>query len=234
MSKKTKAEKQEIEQSYLRIKNLIDSSPESERKNVIDQITIDQSNNSHCISNMLLIRANYYFPMIEYLLENGMDVNAGDQETRPLHTAIFRIKDSKDRKKAIELLLKHGADMYDIYDNDNSGQYGHPTAYLFATNQPELLDLFIANGYDINFADPNGETILHRAAATDRYYFVEKCLEVGFNPMTLNKIGESPYFLASDEKIKKLIGKKIAEIQQMNLNAPDMPVVTKRYVRPPM
>jgi hypothetical protein len=101
----------------------------------------------------------------------------------------------------ITSLLDAGAD---IEAKSNSGH----TALQFSTlprAYPEVFDTLIARGADIQTADHNGQTPLHKAARYGNVHAVRGLIRLGAKVNARDKFGHSPLYYAQDRFIRHMI-----------------------------
>jgi len=88
--------------------------------------------------------------IVELLIVEGADVNAGDKIITPLHLAAFH-----GQPEIAELLIAKGAD---VNARDSIG--GTPLHDAALRGRKEIAELLIANGADVNAKSDIGETPL--------------------------------------------------------------------------
>lgn len=96
--------------------------------------------------------------MIEFLAENGADLNEIFELGEETYTNALNVAITADRPDIVEILLSHGADPN---YRDPSGRTA--LVYAVVTNE-EILKLLLAHGADPNIADRNKRTPLMLAA----------------------------------------------------------------------
>lgn len=97
-----------------------------------------------------------HFPVVEYLLEMGADVNAGDMNgIQPLHSAA-----SRGHAASVALLIDNGAAVDGRSDLDG----GTPLHYAAENGHEDVVDLLLARGAPIAARDISERTALHVAA----------------------------------------------------------------------
>lgn len=86
------------------------------------------------------------FEVMQFLLNNGAEVNPAGESAAPLPHAGFY-------PKLVELLLAHGA-------NVNSEDYGYSAVYRFASSRHwDTALMLVKAGADLNYVEPDGGTL---------------------------------------------------------------------------
>ena len=103
---------------------------------------------------LLMAAREDYLEVGKVLLENGADVNArsGSSQFTPLHATAYR-----DNAAFAKLLLTHKADVNALSDGTT------PLLEAASQGSPELIEVLIANGADVNARDKAGVTALSRS-----------------------------------------------------------------------
>ncbi|XP_072397456.1 uncharacterized protein [Diabrotica undecimpunctata] len=101
-----------------------------------------------------LAAANGKVLIVEYLLENGTEINIIDKRGRtPLHKAT-----QSSHQNTVEFLLKNKADI------DPNDEYGcTPLHYAVIEDNLPIVDLLVESGADVNFKDRNKRSPLDYA-----------------------------------------------------------------------
>ena len=86
--------------------------------------------------------------IVELLIAEGADVNANEDGSSPLHSALF-VK----RKEIAKLLIAKGADV-----NTKSEEGATPLHLAATSGHNEIVELLIAKGADVNANKVYGET----------------------------------------------------------------------------
>ncbi len=142
-------------------------------------------------------------PRMRLLLEFGADVDAKDAGG---HNPLYRAANSEgcedeEGRAAIELLLKHGANV-----NQVTGVGGmtplHMTARRGTTRIAEAL---LDAGADIEAKDKDGETPLRRAVNCGQEPMVRLLLSRGANPRSTDKNGRTPIDTARSESVRNAL-----------------------------
>ena len=178
--------------------------------------------------------------LIEYLIENGLDIEArSDSQWTPLHSQAYG-----GHTDGVELLLENGADIeakhaYDmtplvssirwdridvaklLVDNganvDATNTLGRTPLIISATEgYSELAQIFLDNGADISIEDDNYKrTALHFAALNGHLKIVDALLKKGADVYKKDMAGKTPLDYASKyghEKVSKLLKSSGAEV----------------------
>ncbi|MDR1923702.1 MAG: ankyrin repeat domain-containing protein [Planctomycetaceae bacterium] len=132
---------------------------------------IDTKNNLKQTPLLIAASTQDKTEILEYLIENGADVNAKDEQNKtPLAHAVEHALESKEDLKVVEYLLKQ---KIEINAKDNNGmtplmavlrkEYVTNTDYTFE-KLIKIVQLLINNKADINAKDNTNNTPLHHAA----------------------------------------------------------------------
>ena len=130
------------------------------------------------------------------ILESGIDVNMTDHEGATC--LIMAYRDSRVSIEAVELLLKHGADV-----NAKDRRLLTPLhTRIRSLNDPCLLrntdefEFLLRNGAEVNTKAVDGETPLHDAVRKMRPFMVELLINHGAGVNVVNKDGSIPFDIA--------------------------------------
>ena len=82
--------------------------------------------------------------------------------------------------ECVKVLFSHNADT-NLHAKYFKTPLHRTPAALHFVNTPEMIDLFIANGVDLNIADQQGFTLLHIIANKSSHYFLEHLNQEGLN-----------------------------------------------------
>lgn len=125
-----------------------------------------------------------YKNIINFLLENGLDINKQDNFGQ---TALFLASANEDPSFA-EFLINNGADV-----NIPSKKDGAPIHLAASANNIAIAELLLASGADIH--DKNSvqwDTPLHYAATEGNTEMIKFLLERGANPESMNQLRRTP------------------------------------------
>lgn len=181
----------------------------------------------------LAIRGNYSATLVPYLITNGADVNLESKESisspfliTPLIQAI------QSRKTSIaRILIEAGANVntpirsYDSAYTATSDTGSTPliiavSGPYITEETPQLIQLLLKKGADVNQADDNGNTPLMRImkwnvfyswggffpeSASEQIAIVKQLLAAGANANMVNKEGKTALQFAVDYNKKELI-----------------------------
>ncbi|MCE0497482.1 MAG: ankyrin repeat domain-containing protein [Methylacidiphilales bacterium] len=146
-------------------------------------------------------------PEMTRLLNLGTDVNYREKDG---WTPITRAVES-NKAGSVKFLLAHGADStHGLNDNDQT--------LLFNVRSPEVAEILIQHGVDVNARSKSGETALDRLCM-----FAEKPAEVarvllkhGADPNARDNYGSTPLMFASDGATVDLLIDHGADIKAKN------------------
>jgi SAM-dependent methyltransferase len=153
-------------------------------------------------------------------MAGNTDIDAFNGEGfTPLLLAVRR----PDNKKAVEILLQHGADI------NITGPAGK-TALLISvgSHQKDYIELLVSNGIDIDSQDNDGNTALHyplmNILANKLYLpygkeIVKMLIGAGADPLIQNKQGKSPMDLAVESDESEMIDLLI-DLKKKHLSYP--------------
>jgi ankyrin repeat protein len=162
------------------------------------------------------VREGHSTQIVDFLIENGADVNAVDRNGRTPLFMCYRQKYSG----IIEVLIANGADLNAV-DNDTetplfkcvlclpvTEQFIHHGAHVNIINRYGETPLhaalknhlsvqfLISNGADIEAADNWGETPINKAVQSGNFESFEKLVHAGANLSTVDNDGETLLHLA--------------------------------------
>jgi Ankyrin repeats (3 copies)/Ankyrin repeat len=145
---------------------------------------------------------------VRRLLKADPDLATGRFETARLFTSqichwlyagdsVLHLAAAGYRVEIVKLLLAAGAEP----DVPGPHRWGRPLHYAAdgysnPVRQVNAIQTLIAAGADVEAADKNGATPLHRAVRTRSAAAVECLLDAGADPTTRNKPGSTPFHLA--------------------------------------
>ncbi len=136
--------------------------------------------------------------IVEFLLANGANVNAANvQGDTPLHRA------SENGFKAImELLIKHKADVNARNAlsslNTANSRAGFTPLHLAASRPPDVAELLLANGADVNAQAHNAVSPLHTAVSRKNIAVAELLIKHNAAVNATNSVGATPLHLAAE------------------------------------
>ncbi len=148
---------------------------------------------------------------VEMLLEHDADINAtGNDGMTALIHATFGIFSESVTLDMPELLVDRGADVNAQLTGEDATGW---TALMFAANNghPELVELLIARGADVDLQGADGVTALMRAACEGDHRSVNILLAAGADVNLQTANGETAISLAQSEEhgeIVELLRKK--------------------------
>ena len=159
------------------------------------------SANDHGRNLMRAAAVEWDLPRMSLLLEFGADVEAKDVGG---HNALYRVANgigSEDEgRAAIELLIRHGADV-----NQVSGVGDMTPLHMSARRGTTVIaQALLDAGASVEARDKNGETPLRRAVNCAQEHMVSLLLNRGANPTTPDKNGRTPLDAAQKDNIRKL------------------------------
>ena len=144
-----------------------------------------------------------HLPIVEQLLAKGADVNAKDRSgARPLDEAMADYAKG-DRVGVAQVLIAKGAD---ITVTDKTGK---TLLHIAAANdlRPVVGSLLARQVTHVNAKDKFGNTALHYAAKNARLAVAEMLLAKGADVNRQNTFGKTPFDLAKDDAMTKLLAK---------------------------
>lgn len=149
--------------------------------------------------------------MIQLLLKHGADPNVsmpgGDGMFPLTYTAIYR-RNYQKGKSPFEPLIACDKIQIDIRDAD-----GNTPLHFVAQMDPDTIGQLLAKGADVNAKNKNGETPLHRIAASENELgqeIAKLLLAKGASPRIKNNAGKLPCDLTVNQEMRKILepGKK--------------------------
>ena len=97
----------------------------------------------------------------------------------------------------VKLLVKHHADVRAVNRIGRTALHSLVVNRSYSFDLPEMIDILVAAGADINAQDNEGDTPLHRAAQENYYLGVHCLLNSGANQFIRNKAGKLPINLVA-------------------------------------
>lgn len=161
---------------------------------------------NHFTSAQRLLEAGADPNLFRVIEHDGVLVNGvSKQYLSPLVIAA-----KSGRYELFELLLKHGADLNADVGGVPQGDFVMVEAGVIL--QLPIMGYLASKGFDLNAKDPDGQTILHRAAMTTIVdWQLDLLLELGADPRVRNRSSQTPMqtakantFSMSQKTIQKL------------------------------
>lgn len=133
---------------------------------------------------------------IEFLLENGADINAKDfDNSNPLYQAAI-----SEQPENVEILIKNGADPFIKVGNSNALKNSINIELW------EILKIILSHVDDINFNyEDRGYGLVHEAVINDNIELLKIMIELGANLNQKNKYGSTALSLAIYDKKTEII-----------------------------
>lgn len=122
--------------------------------------------------------------VIKLLVSKGADILAKNSKNE----SPFMLSCGWGDKEAVEFYLSKIPKV-----NNDDPDMG--TAFILSAQHPEISDLLLANGFDIDIKDNNGNTALHAVADSGGYERIEYLLDKGADVNARNKNGDTPAHL---------------------------------------
>lgn len=132
----------------------------------------------------------HHIEVAEFLIKFGAYLHAGDWLGRtPIHYAARYAKNCQ----LVQVLIQEKAKW-------NTPDINGVTP-LMLVSRPDIAEMIIEAGGDLNIRDKDGNTVLHHAASDYNLNMIEYWLQAGQNPRTLNRVEQTPweYLLWSDQ-----------------------------------
>ncbi len=148
--------------------------------------------NAKCMQGFLLLSINSQkTEAVRFLIENSYDINTPFNGSTPLIGAV-----DQGNVDTIKLLLSHGADINHVPERDL------PALSLASKKGDlEIVKLLISNKADINIkAYRTDETPILISSKAGHAEVVKELLKAGADVNSMNKAGETPYFVANMKK----------------------------------
>ncbi|BES89667.1 Hypothetical protein NTJ_02474 [Nesidiocoris tenuis] len=149
--------------------------------------------------------------LIEYLLDQGADVNAVDGKGNTALLNAFRFRGQDHNYRLIRLLLDRGAEV-----NVKNSQGESPIFIVIASDNNvdlSVLQLLIDHGADVDMTDSSGTTPLMLAVLHDSSEIAQLLIRNGADMTKKNQNGDTPLHLAlfarKDEVITTMLEKHV-------------------------
>ena len=183
-----------------RLKKLLENDP--------GKIKIRSEISEHTLLHHAIMK-NCELKIIQFLLDQGVDINARDIAGR----AVIHRAAEKNKTEYLEYLTNKGAD---INDRDNTSNSTLHFAVLH--NSIETVSFLTENGADINTVSNDAGTPLHLAVSKEYFEISKVLVEKGADVNALTKDGSLPLHLVSDRnsKLMKLLIKHGSNIDTKN------------------
>lgn len=131
-------------------------------------------------------------PLASYLIAHGVDLNVEDRNASPLHLAA-----AIGNKDLVELLIKDP----NVNVNQKDALGWNPLIYT-VSKYPEIFEILVANGADLDELSNNGETLLSHCTYFEKNAAAKFILSKGADP---NKGKPSPLINAIQSNNVELI-----------------------------
>jgi ankyrin repeat protein len=145
--------------------------------------------------------------VVKSLLDHGIDPNALDyyDHRTPLHEAVSY----SSNKDIIRMLLEQGANPNSSDLDGNTPLHCLAIGFLESGKcrydqdkfSADLFDLFILHNADPSLANKHGNTVLHIVAKQDITSIYNHLIQLGWNPLQKNNIGETPEHLIKSQHL---------------------------------
>lgn len=102
--------------------------------------------------------------MCKLLIDNGADVNKIDKEGRNVLFYASTVHYENDKPRLIKYLIDRGTNMYQVINNNGDEEKNVTVPYYCITEgNYDVVKLYIQNGYNINYKDKEGRSLLSGA-----------------------------------------------------------------------
>jgi hypothetical protein len=132
------------------------------------------------------------YDAIDFLLENGADVNEMSSEDTENQTFLM---EHPDDYRLISILIKYGPNLDIINEEGDS--------ILHLTKNEDVVKLLIENGANCNIKDIDGNTILHNYASLLDIEMCEYIISFGGNSLEKNDDNETVFDVIGDRYYKE-------------------------------
>ena len=152
---------------------------------------IEEGGGKTNVMNMAIQHGNKN--IVRVLLDEGFDVNIGDNYNTPLVCACTSLLSEDDAIEIIEMLLSNGADI------NKKDQSGNPPIFWAAIGEKKrVVEALIANRCDLNVEAENGLTALNAACWKGYKDIAEILINKGANLEKADKVGDTPLITACE------------------------------------
>ncbi|RGC79730.1 ankyrin repeat domain-containing protein [Hungatella hathewayi] len=102
--------------------------------------------------------------MCKLLIDNGADVNKIDKEGRNALFYASAVHYENGKPRLIKYLIDRGTNMYQVINNNEDEETNVTVPYYCVTEgNYDVVKLYIQNGYNINYKDSKGRSLLSGA-----------------------------------------------------------------------
>ena len=143
---------------------------------------------SRQVTPLWLAAVSDQLDVVDLLLDAGADVDAKASSG----SSVLRAACCMSRLNVVKLLLQHSPKLYD--DNQHK-----VTCLMNAVQNTELIQLLVGRGVKVNETDLHGNSALHHAINMACFSAVKKLIELGANPLIVNKDGLNAIQMATNE-----------------------------------
>jgi ankyrin repeat protein len=133
-------------------------------------------NYEHPIINDIVMRSDEN--ALKFLLKEGFNPNLRDLSLSKWPPLIWAI--TQNKPQLVKLLLEYGADTNVEFDNiSNLNSFACPFFIATFLGRIEMMEIFIENGFKLNYIDKNGKTVLDFLPPEDDDRFFRPDVEKG-------------------------------------------------------